>query len=213
MGRIIDFVRLITEENKKQNIVSRRSEDADLLLHVEDSLKVMEYMDLKDLSCIDIGSGGGFPAIPLAIKNGETKLTLVESEGKKAEFLKACVEQLELKNCKVFHERIEMMGRSEMWRETYDIATARGVAEMNVLLEWALPMVKVGGFFIAWKGPNLDVELERAEGAMGLLGGILSRIEKYELDAKARNLVFIKKIKECPEKYPRRGGLARKRPL
>lgn len=213
MGRIIDFVRLITEENKKQNIVSRRSDDADLLLHVEDSLKVMEYIDLKSLSCIDIGSGGGFPAVPLAIKNSETKFTLVESEGKKAEFLKACRDTLELENCEVFHERIEMMGRSEIWREKYDVATARGVAELNVLLEWALPMIKVGGLFVAWKGPNADVEIERAQTALELLGGILSRIEKYELDAKARNLVVIKKINECPAKYPRRGGLARKRPL
>ncbi|MGE5421928.1 MAG: 16S rRNA (guanine(527)-N(7))-methyltransferase RsmG [Ignavibacteriales bacterium] len=211
-----EYIRLIQEGNLEQNLVSRNTTGEDLLIHVYDSLVMVDYeqrLNMNEKLVIDLGSGQGLPAIPLAIMVPGSKFVLVESDLKKSLFLSQTVEKLNLKNVTVIRARIEDLGQETQYREGYDVVTVRGLAEMSVLLEWGLPLLKVGGTLVAWKGPNLDHELEISHNAMSTLGGVLVTVEKYLLEDKERALAFVEKTGPTPSKYPRRGGIAKKRPL
>lgn len=207
------YLRLILEENQRQNLVSRRAGIDELFIHVEDSLVLTRLISLQGLKVVDLGSGAGFPAIPLACVARDAEFTLIESDQGRIRFLNKCIKTLELKNVCVYPGRAEVAGREDSLREKADVVTARGVTELRVILEWGMPLLKVEGCMAAWKGPGLQQELQAAGNAFKELGGIPYKIEKYAIDGKTRSVLLVKKIESTPDKYPRRTGIARKRPL
>ena len=165
-------------------------------------------------AAVDVGSGAGFPGIPLAIMLPDTRFTLVDALGKRVDFLKIVIERLGL-NAEALHMRAEDAARRDDLREGFDLAVARAVAPMNVLCEYLLPLVRVGGAMLALKGPGLDEELAQAENALELLGGALEGVQPLAIPGRDWNhrAAWIKKTAPTPEKYPRRAGAVEKRPL
>ena len=183
------------------------------LKHFLDSAAGVELF--KKGGCVaEIGSGAGFPSIPLKILRGDLSFDLYESVGKKCEFLRAVVDSLGFKNVHIYNLRAEEAARDKNFRERYDFATARAVARMNTLTEYCLPFVKVGGKFIAYKSGDLT-EIEEAKSAYKTLGGSLEKIIPYSLPEGYgdRVLAVVSKNKETPTRYPRGQGKERKQPL
>ena len=165
-------------------------------------------------TAVDVGSGAGFPGIPLAIMLPDIRFTLVDALGKRVDFLKTVIDRLGL-NAEALHLRAEDAARRDDLREGFDLAVARAVAPMNALCEYTLPLVRVGGRMMALKGPGLDEELARAENALKLLGGEIERIQPLAIPGRDWNhrAAWIAKIAPTPDKYPRRAGMADKKPL
>ena len=165
-------------------------------------------------SAVDVGSGAGFPGIPLAILLPDTRFTLIDALGKRVDFLRRVIEDLGL-NAEALHLRAEDAARREDLRERFDLATARAVAPMNVLSEYLLPFVKVGGHGLALKGPGLGEELEQAENALALLGGRLERVAPLPIPGRDwdHRAAWIAKVSPTPQRYPRRAGVVEKKPL
>ena len=163
---------------------------------------------------VDVGSGAGFPGIPIAICRPEIHVVMMDSLGKRVEFLKSVIEALGL-NAEAVHIRAEDGARKVEYREAFDMATARAVASLNLLSEYLLPFVKVGGWMMALKGPTLEAELQEAENALKTLGGEFIREEKVEIPGRDwdHRLAYIKKVESTPEKYPRKAGKPEKKPL
>ena len=161
---------------------------------------------------IDVGSGGGFPALPIKIVKEDLKVTLVESTGKKCEFLKAVVKELNLKEVTVLNGRAEDFSKDPIYREKYDICTARAVARLNTLCEYCMPFVKVNGTFVSYKGDGTEEVIE-AQNAIKVLGGKVKEVKEYYLQDAKRTLISIEKIKPTDKKYPRGNGKERKNPL
>lgn len=204
------YKNLLKEYNEKFNITAITDDNEIVLKHFVDSCIGLKLICGKNL--IDIGSGGGFPAIPIKILKDDLSLTLVESIGKKANFLEIVVKELELKNVKILNLRAEDIAKDELYREKFDVCTARAVARLNTLSEYCLPFVKIGGNFISYKG-IADEEIIEAESAVKILGGRISQIEKYRLEEAQRALICIEKISKTDKKYPRGNGKERKNPL
>ena len=164
---------------------------------------------------IDIGTGGGFPGIPLKILNEDMELVLLDSLNKRIKFLDEVIDKLDLKGTQTIHGRAEELGREEIHREKYDIAISRAVASLNTLSEYCLPFVKVGSYFIAMKGSDIDEELLEAKEAIKILGGRVKdkKFIKLPLSDITHSLIIIEKIKRTPTKYPRGGGKPKKKPL
>ncbi|MCD6362772.1 MAG: 16S rRNA (guanine(527)-N(7))-methyltransferase RsmG [Synergistetes bacterium] len=198
------------------NITSIKSPDLIIYRHFIDSLKLALFLDFSSFETVlDIGSGAGFPGVPLKIIHPQLKLTLLESSRKKALFLKSLVSELELAGVEVLWQRAEDLGRASEKRESYDLVVARALASLRVLLELSLPLLKIGGILVAYKGKKLKKEIEEAKKALKLLNGTIERVEEYiikGIDFKG-NLVFIKKEASTPSKFPRRPGIPFKRPL
>ena len=204
---------LIIEYNERYNLTTILDEKDMFYKHFLDSV-VGEKAFKKGGKIIEIGSGAGFPSIPLKILRDDLSFTLVESVGKKCEFLHALVDKLGLTNMNIYSKRAEELARDENHRERYDAATARAVARMNTLSEYCLPFVKVGGVFVAYKSGD-TAEIDEAKTAYKLLGGRLRSAEKYELPEAygERTLAVVEKVSSTPKKYPRGQGKERKSPL
>ena len=184
--------------------------------HFIDSIKAFKRDEFKkNVNMIDVGTGAGFPGIPIAIMNPNINVTLLDSLNKRIKFLDIVISKLGLKNIKTIHSRAEDGARNKKLREKFDIATSRAVANMSVLSEYCLPYVKVGGKFIALKGPAVDQEIEESDVAIKTLGGELEQICEVKIeDTDLRhNLVVVKKIKECAKTYPRKAGTISKNPI
>jgi len=184
--------------------------------HFQDSLSCwLALRGTRVDRVIDVGSGAGFPGLPLKILHPHTHLTLVESVGKKAAFLEHMVQVLGLSGVEVLNERVEDIGQEKEHRELYDWALARALAPMPTLAEYLFPLVRLGGFVLAQKGPAAPMELENAENSISILGGGNPQLIKVNLPNidETRYLVISEKIKSTPEKYPRRVGMPAKRPL
>ena len=207
------FYTLLTEYNKICNLTSITDKKGVKYKHFYDSI-VSEKLISFASSVVEIGSGGGFPSIPLKIVREDLKFTLIESTNKKCTFLKSVVESLDLNCVQVLNLRAEEGAHDKNLREKFDFALARAVAPLNTLCEYCLPFVKVGGKFIAYKG-DCNGEIEEARNAVKILGGELEEIIDYSLpeDFGKRKLVVIKKIKSTPPLYPRGQGKERKKPL
>lgn len=164
---------------------------------------------------LDIGAGAGFPGLPLKIAQPRMELTLLEAKKKRVRFLEHLVERLELPGVEIIRGRAEELGRQPGHREGYDLVLARAVATLPVLLEYALPLCRIGGIFLAQKGPDIEEELETSHVALRVLGGRLREVRGLELPYSMgrRNLVVVEKVAPAPEKYPRRAGVPAKRPL
>ncbi len=204
---------LLKEWNKNINLTAIIDDEEIITKHFIDSIKAMEFQPLKNAkSIIDVGTGAGFPGIPLKIVSSDIELTLLDSLNKRINFLKEVGKVLELKNVEYIHSRAEDGGNDVNLRENFDIAVSRAVANLTLLSELCLPYVKVGGYFIALKGPSVDEEIESAAYAINLFGGKF--IEKIEIlvegtDLK-HNLIIIEKIKNTPNKYPRNSSNIKK---
>lgn len=207
------FKDLLSEYNSKYNLTAISDEKEVYIKHFYDSIAPEKYF-FENARVIEIGSGGGFPSVPLKIIRDDLKFTLIESTGKKCAFLNAVVDKLKLDGVKVMNIRAEDGGRDGTLREKFDIATARAVARLNVLCEYCLPFVKVGGRFIAYKG-DAEEEIKESKNALNTLGGEIEDIFYYDLPEGygKRTAVIIKKIRTAPDKYPRGNGLERKKPL
>jgi len=208
------YMELLREWNEKINLTAITDEEGILVKHFFDSCSISEFVD-NNSKTIDVGTGAGFPGLPLKIVNDTLNLTLVDSLNKRIKFLNEVKNKLGLKNVETVHGRAEDVGIDNKYREKYDFAVSRAVAELRILVEYLLPLVKVGGKVIAMKGPNIDEEVENAKKAVKLLGGEIERIESFRLGNtdNERTVIIIKKIKNTESKYPRKAGIPRKNPL
>lgn len=207
------YVQELIEGNKVQNLISRRATESEILEHIKDSQSLNTVVELEGCQVLDMGSGQGLPAVPLAISKPDGHFVLVESDLKKSQFLEGLVAKLGLKNVSVIRTRMEDLAKNSEYRSQYDVVTCRAVAGLPTILEWGLPFLKIGGTLVAWKGTKVDEELRDSQRALEVLGGILLKVKNYEVEDRIRCLVFIRKEKECPPEFPRKGGLAKKRPL
>lgn len=211
-----DFYTLLEEWNYKIDITKIVEPEEVYIKHFLDSLLITKSGVIeKNQTIIDIGTGGGFPGIPLKLLNNSLSFVLLDSLKKRINFLDVVVEKLGLNDVVPLHARAEEIARKEGIRESFDISTSRAVAPMQTLLEYCLPFVKVGGYFIAMKGPNYKEELKLSKAAIKMLGGHLDNVIEYELpnNLGSRSLIIIKKIKSTPNRYPRAGGKPKSKPL
>lgn len=213
MDKIERYKAMLWEENKIQNLFSRSMTEQQLALHIEDCVSAVNDITNLGSRWCDIGSGQGMPAIPLAIQVPRIEMIMIESETRKCEFLQRAVTELQLRNTYVVHGRIEDIGKQPAYRESFDVVTVRALAEMNVLVEWGVPLLKIQGTLIAWKGKSLEQEIAASKKALEIMGSKIELVRNYLLEEKERYLVFIKKERMTPEKYPRKGGTAKKNPL
>ena len=205
------YYNLLIKYNNKFNITAITEKKEVYIKHFIDS--ILSKKEFNGYSLLDVGSGGGFPALPLKIVNENLTITMLEATEKKCEFLKEVINNLTLKNASVINGRAEELSLKKEYREKYDIVTARAVARLNVLAEYCMPFVRIGGTFLAFKGEAGREELKEAENAIKMLGGEIEKIEEFELFDNKRCIIHVKKIKKTEEKYPRKNGQIRKRPL
>ncbi|HSH34923.1 16S rRNA (guanine(527)-N(7))-methyltransferase RsmG [Schnuerera sp.] len=216
INNFILYKQLLKEWNKKINITSiTDNEEIDIKHFIDSITPLTTNLIGKNIKMIDIGTGGGFPGVPLKIMNKEMDVVLLDSLKKRITFLNDIIEKLNLENITTIHGRAEELGRDKNYREKYDIAISRAVASLNTLNEYCLPFVKTGGYFISMKGPDVDEELKEAEKSIKILGGKLKDVKVIDLPLSdiTHSLIIIEKIKETPTKYPRGGGKPKKKPL
>ena len=214
LNKFYSYMNLMLDWNEKINLTAITEEDDIILKHFVDSLTIYKYIE-DNKSVIDIGTGAGFPGIPLAILKNNNKFTLVDSLNKRINFLNDVKEKLILANLTNIHARAEEAGQNKKYREKFDIAVSRAVANLSVLVEYLIPVVKLGGRVICMKGSNIEEELNDAQFAIETLGGKVIFRDEFNLpesDIK-RNIIIIEKIKNTPLKYPRKAGTAVKEPL
>ncbi len=201
------FYRLVVEQNRVMNLTTLTEPQDFAVKHIIDSLSAWDESLLADVRHIaDIGTGAGFPAIPLKIFRPQIRFTLIDSLNKRVEFLRRVVVALELDGVEVIHGRAEDLAKQKAFREQFDAVTARAVARLNVLAEYCLPFVRVGGKFIALKGKAYREELDEARATIKILGGgkvIVREVTLPDLDD-SRAVLYVDKIKSTPNKFPRR---------
>lgn len=215
-GKFINYMKLLQEWNEKINLTAIVEDEEVIKKHFIDSIKAFKRDEFKNANnLIDVGTGAGFPGLPIAIMREDIKVTLLDSLNKRVNFLNTVINKLGLSNVTTIHSRAEDGARNNILREKFDIATSRAVANMSVLSELCLPYVKVGGTFIALKGPSVDQEINDSLNAIKILGGELQNICEVNIEGTElrHNLVVVKKIKECSKVYPRKAGLITKNPL
>ena len=208
------YFKLLVEWNEKMNLTAITDEHGVAVKHFADSRTLYNFVDVKKASIIDVGTGAGFPGVVLKIARPDIKLTLLDSLNKRLTFLNTVLNDTGL-DAELVHSRAEEGGKNKLYREKFDIAVSRAVARLNVLCEYCLPYVKVGGLFAAMKGPNADEELDGAENALKLLGGKVEKVHKFNLpcDEGERTIIVIKKVKPTPKQYPRISGKIKSQPL
>ena len=207
-----NYMNLLLEWNEKINLTAITDKKDIILKHFVDSLTINKYLKGYN-NIVDVGTGAGFPGIPLNIINSDIVYTLVDSLNKRINYLNIVIDNLNLKNIKTCHSRVEDFAKDN--REKYDIATSRAVAPLNILVEYLLPLIKEKGICICMKGSNVKEEIDDAKKAIEILGGRIEKVEEIILpnsDIK-RNIIIIRKIKETPIKYPRKAGIAAKEPI
>ncbi|NCB48146.1 MAG: 16S rRNA (guanine(527)-N(7))-methyltransferase RsmG [Clostridia bacterium] len=206
------FFDILIEWNAKINLTAITDTREVIIKHFLDSVLPEKLID-ENCSVIDIGCGAGFPSLPLKILRPDLKFTLVDSVQKKLLFVEEVVKRLNLQNIKVIHSRAEDLAIKSEYREKYDVCLSRAVAELNILCEYCLPFVKIGGMFLAYKSQNIEEELVRSKVAIKTLGGEFKELKIYNFENLKRNVVYIKKIISIPKKYPRGKNKPRLNPI
>ena len=209
------FYEYLMEKNKVMNLTAITDERQVVYKHFIDSIALITKMNLEGKKIIDVGTGAGFPGIPLAIVLNETEFLLMDSLNKRINFLNEVKEICDLKNVSTIHARAEELGRNIEYREQFDVCVSRAVANMSTLLEYCVPFVKVGGIFVSYKSGDVNEELIAAENAQKQLFCKEKEIIKFGLPNTDinRSFVLFEKKKELNKKYPRQGGKPRKNPL
>ena len=210
------FYDLLIEKNKVMNLTAITEFEDVLEKHFLDSIAAARYVDLTgELSVIDLGTGAGFPGIPLKIMFPNLKITLADSLNKRILFLNEVIDALKLENVTAVHGRAEDLAVDANYRGQYDYCVSRAVANLSTLSEYCLPFVKVGGTFISYKSGEIVEELSTAKKAIFLLGGQLKEVIPFQLDGTdlSRSFVMIEKVKKTPKAYPRKSGMPSKKPL
>ena len=214
MDKFYKYMNLLIECNEKINLTAIIEPNEIILKHFIDSITILK--DIKDGSIVvDVGTGAGFPGIPLSIMNPTLKITLVDSLNKRLIFLQEVINELDLKNVELVHARAEEFGRNKKYREKFDVATSRAVANLATLSEYLLPLVKINGKAISMKAGNASQEIEDAKKAIKTLGGNINNIEEFKLPQSdiGRTIIIIDKISGTPGKYPRKPGTPAKEPI
>lgn len=208
------YLKELQEWNRRFNLTAYETAGDIIVYHFLDSLLPLPFFPFREGELIDIGTGAGFPGIPLKILCPSFSLFLLEASKKRSDFLKHLIKVLGLEGVEVIEGRAEEAGRQREYRERFGIAVARGVAPLPILLEYALPLLRIGGVLIAYKGRKLGEEIKESEKALSLLGGTLRDIKEDKLPTgEERSFAFVYKERETPSRYPRRTGIPSKRPL
>jgi 16S rRNA (guanine527-N7)-methyltransferase len=208
------YYELLTAKNKVMNLTAITEYNDVVKKHFIDSMMISRVLDMKKINSLcDVGTGAGFPGIPLKIVYPHLHLTLVDSVGKRVNFLSEVVEKLDLEDVEAIHSRTEDLAHNSKYREKYDLVTARAVASMNVLSEYCIPYAKIGGYFAAYKSGNIGEEIENAKNAVKTLGGKIEKTDMFELYEMGRSIVLIRKVNTTPKIYPRKAGTPSKNPL
>lgn len=208
------YMNLLISWNEKINLTAITEPKDVIIKHFIDSLTIFKALE-PGKTIIDVGTGAGFPGIPIKIYDEMAKVTLLDSLNKRIIYLNDVIQKLEIKNIESIHGRVEEIANKKEYRQKYDVATSRAVAALNILVEYLLPLVKVGGKCICMKGPEIQDELKNSENAIKILGGKLEQVINFKLPNTdfERNLIIIKKIKDTPNIYPRKPGTPSKEPL
>ena len=212
------FYHDLIEKNKVMNLTTIEDEKMFHVKHLEDSLALNQAVpDLGETpyTMIDIGTGAGFPGMPLAIEYENLKVTMFDSLGKRIDFINEEIKNLGLKNAEAIHARAEDLAHDDLYREKFDIAVSRAVANLSTLSEYAIPFIHKGGHFYAYKSGDISEEVEKAEKAIDILGGKIENIVRFELSEGMgeRTIIDIKKVRETPKKFPRKAGTPSRKPI
>lgn len=209
------YYEMLIDWNEKINLTAITEENDVAIKHFLDSLNAAKGMVKPGMKVIDVGTGAGFPGLPVKIANPKIELTLVDSLNKRINFLNEVISSLGLDGVNTVHSRAEDLGVNKDYREKYDMCVSRAVSNLTTLCELCLPFVKVGGYFVSLKGPKAEEEIKEANRAISLLGGEFERMENYDLSDTDlnHNIVVIKKISHTPTKYPRKAPKPSKEPL
>ena len=214
MQAFYSFMNLLIEKNKVMNLTRITDPKEIVLKHFVDSLTISKYIE-DSKKVIDIGTGAGFPGIPLKIQNETLDMVLMDSLNKRINFLYEVIQDVKLEGINAIHGRAEEVGQNNMYREKFDIAVSRAVAPLNILLEYMLPFVRTNGICICMKGNITQEEINNSKNALNKLGGQIKQIEKFSL-AKTENnrtIIIVKKTNQTPKTYPRSPGTPSKKPL
>lgn len=201
--------------NEKMNLTSITNRDEIVIKHFVDSIAILRFIDPSDKMILDVGTGAGFPGIPIKIMCPDSSVVLLDSLNKRIGFLDEVISTLGLTGISTVHSRAEDLAHDDGFRERFDIVSSRAVAQLNILSEYCLPFVNINGYFISYKGANISEELDGSTKAVGLLGGSAEKVESFSLpySDSERSLIFIKKTAKTPERFPRKAGTPLKKPL
>lgn len=214
INNFFNYKSILKEWNEKINLTAIEDDRDVIIKHFIDSLSIVPFIKEEGMRLIDVGTGAGFPGIPVKIARESIEVTLLDSLEKRVKFLNEVIKANNLKGIKALHARAEEMGVSPEHREKYDICTARAVSNLPVLIEYCLPFVKVGGCFIAMKGSNTE-EISNSKKALDIIGGKIEEVREFKLPFtdSIRNIIIIKKFRQTPTRYPRKAGKPSKEPL
>lgn len=214
INKFYDYMNLLIEWNNKINLTAITDYNEIILKHFVDSLTINKCIKENNY-VVDVGTGAGFPGIPLKIIRDDIKIVLVDSLNKRINFLNEVIKELNLKNIETVHARAEEFGRNKKYRQKFDIATSRAVANLSTLSEYMIPLVKINGRCICMKGKEIKEELKDSLNAIKVLGGKVENVEEFELADNDinRSIIYILKEKDTPNKYPRKAGTPSKDPI
>ncbi len=218
VSQFMKFYELLIEKNKVMNLTAITEFKDVVIKHFADSLSILNVLNIgQQMNVIDIGTGAGFPGIPLKILFPNINIVLLDSLRKRVDFLNDCINELEMKNAEAVHARAEEMAHQSIHREKYDLCVSRAVASLPVLCELTLPFVRVNGHFVAYKGnrESTESEISQSENALRVLGAEIEKVNSFSLssDFYERTLVSIHKVRQISKKYPRKPGIPAKSPL
>lgn len=211
INKYYGYMNNIIEKNQFINLTSIIEPKEFIIKHFIDSLVVSSYLEGNRV--IDIGTGAGFPGVPLAINSSDKSFVLVDSVNKKLDVIRGTIKDLDVQNIEVIHSRAEELANNDKYREKFDVVVSRAVANLTTLVEYMLPFVKVGGICICMKGPNYENEVDEARKAISILGGEIEKVLNIDIEGNERNIIFIRKNSSTPTKYPRGQGKPLKEPI
>ena len=208
------YYEMLVEKNKVMNLTAITEWEEVLEKHFLDSVSLIRAVDLQqNLSLMDMGTGAGFPGIPLKIVFPNLKVTLADSLNKRVLFLQEVIDVLKLEGIEAVHGRAEDLARDNQYRQQYDLCVSRAVANLSTLSEYCLPFVKIGGSFVSYKSGACEEEVQASKSAVFLLGGKMKDVVKFDLGESGRSFIVIEKVKGTPKTYPRKAGTPSKKPL